>query len=290
MGYTHYFTQTRRAIGAEDWATICEDVSSIVKHAQTVRGVPLANGNGDAGTSPEITPQHIFLNGVGDASHETFCLYSSGRTETYYPGDNKFGDFCKTARKPYDIVVTACLCYLASVAETHNATSDGWAKDWTAGLEMARLALPKYANRLDYPTWLLEDERWRGPWVDLRTKRYEFRFCIDGHAYVLDTKTRGSYRFDTHLEAALWLHNNNTSRGENDIWFPQGWFGPERNARLARVQARRLGELVRLAPAFNRNIAPPARARPDEFPQFKEEDVPYSINELIAKHGSTPGA
>jgi hypothetical protein len=50
--------------------------------------------------------------------------------------------FCKTAYKPYDKVVVACLCYLAD-AGVLTASSDGGPEDWTDGLELARSALQR---------------------------------------------------------------------------------------------------------------------------------------------------
>jgi hypothetical protein len=40
----------------------------------------------------------VCFNGVGDLAHETFVIEKKGSD-----------DFCKTARKPYDLLVVACL-------------------------------------------------------------------------------------------------------------------------------------------------------------------------------------
>ena len=47
--------------------------------------------------------------------------------------------FCKTAYKPYDIVVTACLVILQyRLGDAIQVSSDGGAVDWVAGVNLAR--------------------------------------------------------------------------------------------------------------------------------------------------------
>jgi hypothetical protein len=43
--------------------------------------------------------------------------------------------------------------------------SDGHGKDFLDGLAEARRALPRYANILDIPMGILQDDRWCVPWV-----------------------------------------------------------------------------------------------------------------------------
>jgi hypothetical protein len=61
------------------------------------------------------------------------------------------GDFTKTARRPYDLAVTAALCYLSTVPDpaAFTVSSDGHGKDFLDGLAETRRALPHYANILD---------------------------------------------------------------------------------------------------------------------------------------------
>ena len=67
MGYTHYWTQTRD-FTRDEWVQIREDFEALLKDVQHVQGIPLANGMGDLGTSPEITDEKIWFNGAGDDS------------------------------------------------------------------------------------------------------------------------------------------------------------------------------------------------------------------------------
>jgi hypothetical protein len=64
-----------------------------------------------------------------DASHETFAIpLRVSHLQDF--------DFCKTARKPYDVVVTGVLCILAEAGL--DVSSDGEAEDWEAGRAWAQ--------------------------------------------------------------------------------------------------------------------------------------------------------
>ena len=160
MGYTHYWTQARDYT-RDEWVQVREDFEALLKDVQHVQGIPLANGMGDPGTSPEITGEKIWFNGAGDDAHETFCLRRV-RSKKEEWQDRRGQDFCKTAHKPYDLAVTAALCYLASVADpvSHSVSSDGHGCDFLDGLAEARRALPRYANILDIPRGILQRDRW----------------------------------------------------------------------------------------------------------------------------------
>lgn len=97
--YTHYY-----AIRGWDtpewqkaWAQLIQDVPNIIKEAR----IPLS---GPTKYEDEVTPvlvdseKGIDLNGVEDGAHEPFILCKPGEWT-----------FCKTAQKPYDVVVTCIL-------------------------------------------------------------------------------------------------------------------------------------------------------------------------------------
>lgn len=124
MGYTHYWTP--KAIDDDnDWARITAAVKTVIG----VADVPLAGWDGDG--KPEIDGEFVRLNGKGEDAHETFALDRSSEWV-----------FCKTAYKPYDVVVTALLTYLAA-EHGFEVSSDGEASDWEAGGKLAQLALGK---------------------------------------------------------------------------------------------------------------------------------------------------
>jgi hypothetical protein len=222
MGYTHYWTQTRD-FTREEWPQIREDIEALLKDVQHVQGIPLADGMGTPGTQPDISDERIWFNGVGDDSYETFGLNRIRPPKEDWQGSHG-GAFCKTARKPYDLAVTAALCYLATVPDpaSHYVNSDGHGRDWLDGLAEARRALPRYANVLDIPMDILKADRWCPPWPHLFTEVYGFHFCVDGKAYVTRYKDGASYCFPDHKEAAEFMLRN------RDILDATGFFDERR--------------------------------------------------------------
>jgi len=307
MGYTHYFTQTRSFTAAE-WETVTADVQAILKEAEHNQGIPLADGNGGGGTSPEFTALHFAFNGLGDGAHETMYVTRHKQTKKEYEGHNPAWSFCKTAEKPYDAAVVAVLCYLATItrrddpttgepiigSEVFRVTSDGKGVDFLSGLDLARQALPRKANQLDLPMAIMQNDRWCAPWVnDSYCKGYEVHFCVDGKGYVLKTATRESYCFESHMALAQFLSRNKratftkggrTSFGtypafEEDIWNAYGSFDPARHKRIARAQAAKLAPLFPVDPACAQQ--PPAYVRPNQMPDNGGRTFCYSINDLL---------
>ena len=138
MGYTHYWTQLRD-FSAPEWAKVSEDMQALCESVRA-QGIELGDWEGNP-KALDFGADRLAFNGIGDDAHESFII------------SRKAGpwEFCKTAQKPYDLAVTAALCYFATVTKTHNVTSDGDASDWQPGLEEARRVWPNYANVLGLP-------------------------------------------------------------------------------------------------------------------------------------------
>lgn len=138
MGYTHYWKfNLNYEINSEKWKEIVDDFNKILDVEidiadHEVYAVSPPNENFRAGGMTslrnilepysdqklEITDEEIRFNGreEGDRGHETFSLQRKAdkRLEDYASRlDRKYiFDFCKTARKPYDIVVCCLLVIL----------------------------------------------------------------------------------------------------------------------------------------------------------------------------------
>lgn len=123
MGYTHYWDSAVIAEGAHD--TVKAAVDKIIRASN----VPIGDAAG-VQLTPEFNTDYIAFNGMNEGAHETFIV-------TF---DNAEWSFCKTAYKPYDIVVTACLSYLATYYG-YRVSSDGDHDDWEAGVKLAERAL-----------------------------------------------------------------------------------------------------------------------------------------------------
>lgn len=129
MGYTHYW-EAEKGFNKEALRAAIKDMGDIVKDNKDI----LAgwDGSGD----PEVSEEVVRFNGIGSHSHETFSVEES------WDGDF---NFCKTARKPYDKVVVACLVVLKHHLDGGvRISSDGeGAEDLAEGL---RLAAPYIAG------------------------------------------------------------------------------------------------------------------------------------------------
>lgn len=125
MGFTHYY-QLAQPISENDWAKIKVQMQTLIENSP----VPLGDGWGEEGSKPDLTDNHININGIEDNAHETFTVY---RLST------KWG-FTKTARKPYDVVVVALLVLLHHDANLL-VSSDGGYDDWVDGLNFLNKTL-----------------------------------------------------------------------------------------------------------------------------------------------------
>lgn len=144
MGYTHYWSHGD--LTPQQMGDIAASIRQIISEADgkptsTAGGyhtepVKICGGRGSG--KPELSKTNISLNGNGpDLDHETFHISPSGES-----------DFCKTARKPYDVVVAACLTFLAT-DYGFRVSSDGDHEDWQAGVDLCCKALGRdYAHPL----------------------------------------------------------------------------------------------------------------------------------------------
>lgn len=158
MGYTHYFTYDPSAVQfVERWTTMVDDARLLCETVRA-RGVRIAGGLGEG--KPEFTEEHIWLNGprIGDRGHETLRIMAHPWREWLEPASGWESDaerdwaareaarferagfiwaFCKTARKPYDVLVGAILLRCVQLAPDAFAIgSDGrWEREWLHGAD-----------------------------------------------------------------------------------------------------------------------------------------------------------
>ena len=129
MGYTHYW-QFKGKVPEGVWAAFEEDARRVVYNTP----VQLAGWDGELGSEPYVDSSTVSLNGLSPDDYESFVFINGAR------------GFCKTNRKPYDLVV----CALLVVAKRHFGdqlvvTSNG---DWRGGdsVEMAWLDAVSFAD------------------------------------------------------------------------------------------------------------------------------------------------
>lgn len=148
MGYTHYWTQPR-PLTEQEMGDIGGVVRRVIAAAQKpmhlsdsyadLANLKICGGEGKG--APEINKSRIMLNGAGpDLDHETFAIEATPTSGSW--------SFCKTARKPYDIVVVACLTLLAA-DYGWEVSSDGDVPDWEDGVKLLETATGRqFANPL----------------------------------------------------------------------------------------------------------------------------------------------
>jgi hypothetical protein len=150
MGYTHYFYQYRD-LADDEWRALQSGFLRLI----ALDGVPpLARIDEDFETPPYVDDHTIYFNGVGEDGHENIVI--SREAGPSWGGDGAF-NFCKTASKPYDVVVTAVLAYLdSSFPDAFTVRSDGAPYDWEKGVSLAHKAWPEVD--ISVPREVLKDE------------------------------------------------------------------------------------------------------------------------------------
>lgn len=129
MGYTHYFTQVTSTEG---------DDRSYLKFAIDAMLITLTAEKRGLNIDWHVTENEVSINGIGEDSHETFYFTREA---------NLTFNFCKTAQKPYDEVITACLIALKKAyGDKVDIGSDGeWESDWVAGRALYQMAVQETA-------------------------------------------------------------------------------------------------------------------------------------------------
>jgi hypothetical protein len=130
MGYTHYYSCVKKVSLANElvYQEACSQINKLVyAYAQEHGGI--------AGFSAHAVPgvyKGVFFNGSRDNGHEPFILRES---LALMAGDFQF---CKTAHKPYDVLVVAALCILKHyLPGVFDVASDGDYPDWAPGCQLA---------------------------------------------------------------------------------------------------------------------------------------------------------
>jgi hypothetical protein len=147
MGYTHYNYRPRKNAGsAYMYGKLALDAKAICEHAYTI-GIKLGDWSGENGTSPQFTEGEFSLNGIDDMSHETFTWKALPTQVEWRKDEPEIFDFCKTAQKPYDAVVTAILIRAKEIyGSCVSISSDGDWSEWKDGRDLYEAVFGKVAE------------------------------------------------------------------------------------------------------------------------------------------------
>lgn len=160
MGFTHYWNR-KDDFTKDQWARIREDVLTIiVKHCDK-NHIPLAEEYNApmlkcGPTPPVVNGSEVRFNGWREEGHETFVMTrNKPEPQPWEKGTESF-EFCKTARKPYDLAV--CLTLLSCARHAPDSIrlgSDGeWGSDWA---EARRVFKELFGVEADCPFDLVEN-------------------------------------------------------------------------------------------------------------------------------------
>lgn len=130
MGYTHYL-QNVKNIDDQKWDKLKQAIILIYQHS-IKNNIVLVNGYGEENTLPIIDDNYISFNGLEDNSHES-CYIERKKT-----GFN----FCKTARKDYDLYVV-CFYRIMEKLELCDFSSDGNKQETKKGFLLANRIFKK---------------------------------------------------------------------------------------------------------------------------------------------------
>ena len=149
MGYTHYWDRpVSNAGSAYMFGKLALDTKKICEWAND-NGMRIRNGFGEG--EPEFTEFYFSINGDAQAdsdySYETFRWEGIPTQPEWRQDEREYFDFCKTARQPYDAVVTAILIRAKHIyGSCVSVSSDGDWQDWSAGRTVYELVFGETAE------------------------------------------------------------------------------------------------------------------------------------------------
>jgi len=140
MGYTHYWYRDEK-LDKEKFAKASKDCKLVTDYLRS-KGIQI-QFESDEPDPPVFSDELIRFNGQDEEGHETFYIAQEFDESYRQPDDDgKLFAFCKTAYKPYDTAVIACLIVLKHhLGESIRLSSDGDKNEWQAGLEAVQSVL-----------------------------------------------------------------------------------------------------------------------------------------------------
>ena len=146
MGYTHYWkTSPEAARQLQDkWPFIIRDAKAYCDEVSQRDGIVIQFEDDD--DSPAVfSESDIRFNGADPLGHETFILHNS---------PSKF-NFCKTAGKPYDVMVLGVLAIAKHHAPLLDVSSDGFGAS-TSGERYCAQEVGRVAKALARHGYMME--------------------------------------------------------------------------------------------------------------------------------------
>ena len=135
MGYTHYWEFSSNRGKTAQYEKKYQ--LAIAKCAKVIRYYSDTFGGLSGYTAHDKKRVYggLKVNGSREYSHEDFCMRE-------HLSENEGFNFCKTAQKPYDTVVVACLIIMRHyLGDSIRVSSDGDRREWNDGLTLVQKVL-----------------------------------------------------------------------------------------------------------------------------------------------------
>ena len=137
MGYTHYMTRDNHDFDKDQWNKAILDFYKILPEY-----MDRLDNDPESSQCLKANTEEILFNGIGENSHETFYI-------DRVVSEGKYFNFCKTARKPYDIVVcVSMLIFKKHFPSQLEISSDGGYQEWSKAVEIVN---DKLGYNIDNP-------------------------------------------------------------------------------------------------------------------------------------------
>ena len=157
MGYTHYYNIqdiTKPLMTSE----IAQDIGNIIMASE----ISIGDGSDNPDSQPVLEHDLVQMNGIGDEAHDTLCYPPDFEwNRQIHPVEFLGFAYCKTVRKPYDVVVCAALLAIKHHQRDNvEITSDGrFDNEWQPAYRLYRRAtrreLPPEFREFEQPEQLL---------------------------------------------------------------------------------------------------------------------------------------
>ena len=140
MGYTHYWYRNEDGVSEADTFTayfVFADMARQILETAQKQGIELADANGERLGVWQVNGETVSFNGFSEEAHESFVWERVCPEPQDYVKDGAYFNFCKTAQKPYDAVVTAVLLAVRQAyGDTVRIASDGGFFEWKDGVRL----------------------------------------------------------------------------------------------------------------------------------------------------------
>ena len=137
MGYTHYWYR-KEVLNSNKFSNAIKDISLVFSYTKPLEFPKGLNDSKYIIDVYELNSREINFNGIGENGHENFTIADVFK-DNYNKDELWKFNFCKTARKPYDKYVIACLyIFKHHFADDIKISSDGDVEEWYDGIKMVK--------------------------------------------------------------------------------------------------------------------------------------------------------